>query len=186
MPAVTHNHSTITKQPQRLPKQPHSPQCFTTTKIQTFTTSICVTTNKALTQQRLKYKLSAYTTTCTHSVCHPQAVLENGILHLLRHPLSCWLVSLLSAFPLPSTLVCECLLSPPRLHQILQNSSFFVINFLCVCVTVRCRNAQTRRLRDPPARTRRGDKKPNTGKPMRGLKRSSRRPVRVVDESFTR
>ena len=47
---------------------------------------------------------------------------------------------------------------------------------------VRCRNAQNRRLRDPPARTRRGDKKPNTGKPMRGLKRSARRPLRPDPE----
>jgi hypothetical protein len=31
-------------------------------------------------------------------------------------------------------------------------------------------------MREPPARFRRGDNKPNTGKPMRGLKRSARRP----------
>lgn len=40
---------------------------------------------------------------------------------------------------------------------------------------VRCRDAVNRRTRDPPARFRRGASKPNTGKPMRGLKRSARR-----------
>merc|ERR1712170_219393 len=49
---------------------------------------------------------------------------------------------------------------------------------------VRCRGAEARRVRDPPARFRRGDKKPNTGKPMRGLKKSARRFKKpVVDEN---
>eukprot|EP00462_Mataza_sp_D1_P000850 CAMPEP_0175095578 /NCGR_PEP_ID=MMETSP0086_2-20121207/4238_1 /TAXON_ID=136419 /ORGANISM="Unknown Unknown, Strain D1" /LENGTH=137 /DNA_ID=CAMNT_0016368851 /DNA_START=26 /DNA_END=439 /DNA_ORIENTATION=+ len=43
---------------------------------------------------------------------------------------------------------------------------------------VRCRGAEARRLRDPPLRMRRGEKKLNTGKPMRGLKRSARRAVK--------
>merc|ERR1711935_899449 len=47
---------------------------------------------------------------------------------------------------------------------------------------VRCRNAQQRRLRDPPQRTRPGDRKPNTGKPMRGLKKSARRPQRNAED----
>jgi len=38
-------------------------------------------------------------------------------------------------------------------------------------------------VRTPPPRFRAGDRKPDTGKPMRGLKRSSRRPkVPVVEE----
>jgi small subunit ribosomal protein S26e len=40
---------------------------------------------------------------------------------------------------------------------------------------VRARGRETRRVREPPARFRQGDKKPNIGKPMRGLKRSARR-----------
>lgn len=40
---------------------------------------------------------------------------------------------------------------------------------------VRCRPADQRRIREPPLRMRRGDKKPDTGKPMRGLKKSARR-----------
>ena len=40
---------------------------------------------------------------------------------------------------------------------------------------VRCRPLAVRRVRVPPRRFRKGDKKPNTGKPARGLKRSARR-----------
>ncbi len=47
---------------------------------------------------------------------------------------------------------------------------------------VRCRSAQYRRIREPPARFRQGDKKPNTGKPMKGLKKSARRLKKPVVE----
>jgi len=47
---------------------------------------------------------------------------------------------------------------------------------------VRCRDAVNRRTREPPARFRRGDRKPNTGKPMRGLKPSARRMKKTVVE----
>lgn len=48
---------------------------------------------------------------------------------------------------------------------------------------VRCRPAVKRRIRTPPARVRRGEPLPDTGKPMRGLKRSARRiKVEVVEE----
>mmetsp|Transcript_4011 Transcript_4011/g.9468 ORF Transcript_4011/g.9468 Transcript_4011/m.9468 type:complete len:133 (+) Transcript_4011:42-440(+) len=44
---------------------------------------------------------------------------------------------------------------------------------------VRCRPVAVRRVRAPPPRFRRGDKKPNTGKPQRGLKKSARRPPQI-------
>merc|ERR1712137_89712 len=48
---------------------------------------------------------------------------------------------------------------------------------------VRCRSVENRKVRTPPARSRRGDKKPDTGKPMRCLKRSARRlPAPVAPE----
>ena len=50
---------------------------------------------------------------------------------------------------------------------------------------VRCRGAQGRRVRTPPARIRQGDKKPNTGKPMRGLKKSARRLKKAVEDELT-
>jgi len=40
---------------------------------------------------------------------------------------------------------------------------------------VRCRPHDQRRQREPPLRLKQGEKKPNTGKPMKGLKRSARR-----------
>jgi small subunit ribosomal protein S26e len=40
---------------------------------------------------------------------------------------------------------------------------------------VRCRSTLNMKVRTPPARTRRGESKPDTGKPMRGLKKSARR-----------
>mmetsp|Transcript_10115 Transcript_10115/g.11526 ORF Transcript_10115/g.11526 Transcript_10115/m.11526 type:complete len:140 (+) Transcript_10115:69-488(+) len=40
---------------------------------------------------------------------------------------------------------------------------------------VRCRPTVTRRVRDPPPRFRRGEGRPDTGKPLRGLKKSARR-----------
>jgi len=45
---------------------------------------------------------------------------------------------------------------------------------------VRCRPADLRRLRDPPTKLRLGQKKPNVGKPQRGLKRSQRPIVKPV------
>jgi len=47
---------------------------------------------------------------------------------------------------------------------------------------VRCRGAQGRRVRTPPPRLRQGDKKPNTGKPMRGLKKSARRLKKAAED----
>jgi small subunit ribosomal protein S26e len=47
---------------------------------------------------------------------------------------------------------------------------------------VRCRSTTIRRVRTPPRRTRRGDRKPNTGKPAKGLKKSARQ-VAVMPES---
>eukprot|EP01006_Ploeotia_vitrea_P061269 TRINITY_DN77659_c0_g1_i1.p2 TRINITY_DN77659_c0_g1~~TRINITY_DN77659_c0_g1_i1.p2 ORF type:complete len:133 (-),score=51.86 TRINITY_DN77659_c0_g1_i1:188-586(-) len=47
---------------------------------------------------------------------------------------------------------------------------------------VRCRPVTTRRVRAPPRRVRRGDPLPDTGKPMRGVKRSART-VAVLPES---
>jgi len=41
--------------------------------------------------------------------------------------------------------------------------------------TVRCRPRPARRIRTAPPRTRMGDKKPNVGKPMKGVKPSKRR-----------
>jgi small subunit ribosomal protein S26e len=40
---------------------------------------------------------------------------------------------------------------------------------------VRSRPVAGRRIREQPLRQRRGERKPNTGKPMRGLKKSARR-----------
>ena len=45
---------------------------------------------------------------------------------------------------------------------------------------VRARSAQNRRVRTPPARMRPGDRKPNIGKPLRGLKKSKRRNKNVT------
>jgi len=53
--------------------------------------------------------------------------------------------------------------------------------------TVRCRPDTHRRIRVPPRRMRRGERRPNTGKPMRGLKRSARRlaaPPADEEETF--
>jgi len=48
---------------------------------------------------------------------------------------------------------------------------------------VRCRPAVQRRVREAPERVRPDEKKPNTGKPQRGLKKSARRvKPRVVAE----
>jgi small subunit ribosomal protein S26e len=47
---------------------------------------------------------------------------------------------------------------------------------------VRCRNKLQRKVREPPVRVRYGESKPNTGKPMRGLKRSARRIAKVRPE----
>jgi len=50
---------------------------------------------------------------------------------------------------------------------------------------VRSRPRVERRIRDPPPRLRPGEKKPDTGKPQKGLKKSqrrlTRRPVRVAE-----
>jgi small subunit ribosomal protein S26e len=45
---------------------------------------------------------------------------------------------------------------------------------------VRSRPREARRIREAPPKFKAGDRKPDTGKPMRGLKRSARRPVRPV------
>ena len=48
---------------------------------------------------------------------------------------------------------------------------------------VRCRPVMERRVREPPVRVRRGESKPNTGKPMRGLKKSARKfKKKIVEE----
>lgn len=47
--------------------------------------------------------------------------------------------------------------------------------FILICFPVRSRSAEKRRIRIPPQRLRPGAKKPDTGKPQKGLKRSQRR-----------
>ena len=47
---------------------------------------------------------------------------------------------------------------------------------------VRARPREARRVREPPRRTRREDKRPDTGKPMRGEKRSKRRAPKLPEE----
>jgi ribosomal protein S26 len=42
---------------------------------------------------------------------------------------------------------------------------------------VRCRSTANMKIRTPPVRQRQGEPKPNTGKPLKGLKKSKRRPV---------
>ena len=48
---------------------------------------------------------------------------------------------------------------------------------------VRSRPREARRVRDPPAKFKAGDRKPDTGKPMRGLKRSARRIKRPTQQT---
>lgn len=47
---------------------------------------------------------------------------------------------------------------------------------------VRCRSTTIRRVRTPPRRQRAGERKPNTGKPAKGLKKSARQ-VAVMPEA---
>jgi len=47
---------------------------------------------------------------------------------------------------------------------------------------VRARSAAGRRVREPPQRFRMGESKPNTGKPMKHLKKSQRRLIKKVTE----
>ena len=46
---------------------------------------------------------------------------------------------------------------------------------------VRCRPAVLRRVREPPRRLRRDERKPDVGKPMKGLKKSARRIVKTAE-----
>ncbi len=50
----------------------------------------------------------------------------------------------------------------------------------CIFPAVRGRAAEKRAIRTPPPRVRPTDKKPNVGKPQRGLKKSQRRVPKVV------
>lgn len=86
-----------------------------------------------------------------------------------------------SSLPLPS--------SPNALTILLQASVYKMytvpklylkLEYCIACAIhahiVRCRPAVNRRIRTPPIRQRRDEPLPDTGKPMRGLKRSARRP----------
>eukprot|EP00697_Spironema_sp_BW2_P011594 gnl/Spiro4/27339_TR13612_c0_g1_i1.p2 gnl/Spiro4/27339_TR13612_c0_g1~~gnl/Spiro4/27339_TR13612_c0_g1_i1.p2 ORF type:complete len:144 (-),score=31.91 gnl/Spiro4/27339_TR13612_c0_g1_i1:31-462(-) len=46
---------------------------------------------------------------------------------------------------------------------------------------VRARPAALRRVREPPRRTRRDERKPDVGKPMKGLKKSARRVAKLPE-----
>eukprot|EP00697_Spironema_sp_BW2_P002573 gnl/Spiro4/13412_TR7153_c0_g2_i1.p1 gnl/Spiro4/13412_TR7153_c0_g2~~gnl/Spiro4/13412_TR7153_c0_g2_i1.p1 ORF type:complete len:143 (+),score=26.35 gnl/Spiro4/13412_TR7153_c0_g2_i1:93-521(+) len=51
---------------------------------------------------------------------------------------------------------------------------------------VRCRPAALRRVREPPRRMRRDERKPDVGKPMKGLKKSARRVAKLPEQEEER
>lgn len=58
----------------------------------------------------------------------------------------------------------------------LQMKMYYCVSCAVHAHVVRSRPAVMRRVRTPPPRLRMGERKPNTGKPQRGLKKSRRRP----------